>query len=1024
MKTPFGCLVLIAILLPAEKCVAAAAEIRPQWIWAKEDRHEEVAVCLQREFIAKVKIERAQLILFADFCQASVFINDQQVAVLPAYGNSIAIDVKDTITSDQNTLTINCHSVDGPSAVAALLELSYPGNERTFVGTDSKWQAVVLDSDSLSAPDSSSSEWRSTETFGPVIQRVGNATSQSIRIGILDDYTQWKQALNTDSATRPSTFQVPDGFEVRMIRSAAADEDSWVGLTYDERGRWIVAKEKKGLLRFTLNPETDRVMKTETINDTLAECRGLLVAHGSLYVMANNDKAFYRLRDTNGDDRFDETNRLTKFGGDVGHGRNQITLGPDGMIYAIFGDAVVELESAKNLVPKLVHPNHAEGTRSGFIARTDKEGRQWEIVTRGLRNPYGIDFNLDGEMFTYDADAEYDLGSSWYRPTRINHLMIGGDYGWRRVTRQWPPYFPDRPDMPRPTLDTGKGSPTAVSFGKGGKFPWPYREALFALDWAYGRILAIHLSPRGSSYAAQAETFLNGTPLNVTDVEFGPDGAMYFVTGGRGTQSALYRVSYAGPTSEQPKPTRQQLARHHHAEQSRQQRRRLESFFGTTQSSALEEAWPLLGSADPWIRGAARTVVEWQPVEQWRSRALSATNIDTALAGLLALVRVGELPDWAQVAARLNQFDLSKFVTQQRDEAIFLYEKCMEPGGILWAGLSDKIYKQLDSIYPSESFSVNRRLSVLLANISNSSKVPGQKPTPSPLPKGELAITDETRILQQSAKSPSFVERTIRLLQHAESSEERFHFLYVLRNTNAGWTPGFRETYFQYLKQTGEHIGGEGMPRFLRLIESESLATLAAKDRERYNQLLKTDVVELWKNEYGNQARQFVQQWTVNDFSDALNTLKPGRDIERGKRMFTVGSCIVCHRVGNRGGVTGPDLTSVSGRFAPRDLLTSIIEPSKVISEKYRNETLVLTNGQEFTGRIRNTDYRSDSVSVVSNSLASDNVTTVMKRDIESQWPSVVSPMPEGLLDTMSKEEVLDLLAWILAAGQPDASQQ
>ena len=188
--------------------------------------------------------------------------------------------------------------------------------------------------------------------------------------------------------------------------------------------------------------------------------------------------------------------------------------------------------------------------------------------------------------------------------------------------------------------------------------------------------------------------------------------------------------------------------------------------------------------------------------------------------------------------------------------------------------------------------------------------------------------------------------------------------------------------------------------------------------------ILKSDVADLWRNEFGNQARQFVRQWTVDDLSDALNALNHGRDIEQGKRMFTVGSCIVCHRVGNRGGVTGPDLTLVSRRFAPRDLLTSIIEPSKVISEKYRNMTLVLRDGQEFTGRIINTDYRSGSLSVVSDSLALDNVATVMKRDIESQWPSAVSPMPEGLLDSMTKEEALDLLAWILAAGQADAAHR
>src|SRR6185369_4194342 len=111
-------------------------------------------------------------------------------------------------------------------------------------------------------------------------------------------------------------------------------------------------------------------------------------------------------------------------------------------------------------------------------------------------------------------------------------------------------------------------SPTAVEFGTKSHFPPRYRSALFVLDWAYGRILAVHLTPRGASYQASAETFLRGQPLNVTDVEFGADGAMYFITGGRGTQSALYRVTYQGPLPESVPPSAQERATEADAQQA------------------------------------------------------------------------------------------------------------------------------------------------------------------------------------------------------------------------------------------------------------------------------------------------------------------------------------------------------------------------------------------------------------------------------------------------------------------------
>ena len=78
--------------------------------------------------------------------------------------------------------------------------------------------------------------------------------------------------------------------------------------------------------------------KIESINDTLLECRGLLYAHGSLYANANNSRGLYRLTDTNGDDQFDELKLLRETPGGVGHGRNNLTLGPDGKIYIIHGN--------------------------------------------------------------------------------------------------------------------------------------------------------------------------------------------------------------------------------------------------------------------------------------------------------------------------------------------------------------------------------------------------------------------------------------------------------------------------------------------------------------------------------------------------------------------------------------------------------------------------------------------------------------------------------------------------------------
>ena len=186
----------------------------------------------------------------------------------------------------------------------------------------------------------------------------------------------------------------------------------------------------------------------------------------------------------------------------------------------------------------------------------DGKGRvrlEYNIPARGLigfRNQFDLAFDQNGELHTYDSDMEWDQGTPWYVPTRINHVVSGGEYGWRNGAGKYPEFYPD--NLPA-TLNIGPGSPTGVAFGYGAKFPAKYQEALYILDWSWGKLYAVHLKPEGSSYTATREEFLSGAPLPLTDAVIHPqDGAMYFAIGGRKVQSGLYRVTYTGKESTAP----------------------------------------------------------------------------------------------------------------------------------------------------------------------------------------------------------------------------------------------------------------------------------------------------------------------------------------------------------------------------------------------------------------------------------------------------------------------------------------
>src|SRR5262249_2811139 len=116
----------------------------------------------------------------------------------------------------------------------------------------------------------------------------------------------------------------------------------------------------------------------------------------------------------------------------------------------------------------------------------------------------------------------------------------------------------------------------------------------------------------------------------------------------------------------------------------------------------------------------------------------------------------------------------------------------------------------------------------------------------------------------------------------------------------------------------------------------------------------------------------------------------------RGRLVFEKANCFKCHKYGKEGEGVGPDLTTLSKRFKRADTLDSLPYPSKVISDQYRSVTITTTKGQSITGLAA---VQGDTVTV----LLSDATKVTLKRDeIDSQVASLVSVMPERLLDPLT----------------------
>jgi len=133
----------------------------------------------------------------------------------------------------------------------------------------------------------------------------------------------------------------------------------------------------------------------------------------------------------------------------------------------------------------------------------------------------------------------------------------------------------------------------------------------------------------------------------------------------------------------------------------------------------------------------------------------------------------------------------------------------------------------------------------------------------------------------------------------------------------------------------------------------------------------------------------------------------PKADLARGRIVFEKAQCIRCHKFGKEGEGVGPDLTTLSKRFKRADILDSILFPSKVISDQYRSVTITTNKGQSITGLAAE---QGDTVTVL---LSDASKVTLKKSEIESQVASLISVMPERLLDPLSLQEIADLMAFM-----------
>lgn len=913
-------------------------------------------------------------------------------------------------------------------------------------------------------------------------------------------------------------FRVPEGFVVEQVASETLT-GSAIAFTFDHEGRPLIGVEGRGV-RTLVDKDNDGLYDDYVeLSDDLKNAQGLYEGEPGTYLIQAGGRdatGLFEVTDSNLDLKADEvTLRIQADGGMQEHGPHAIRLGPDGYLYVMYGnhvhpDVTIDEDSPSRgldedyLLPRYVDPRgHANSIRApgGAVERMDTSFNRVEQFAAGFRNSYDFDFDAWGEVFTFESDMEWDIGLPWFRPVRVVHVVPGGDYGWRTGSSKKPFYYIDT----LPGVDNiGRGSPVGVCFYEHNAFPDAYRGALFLGDWSRGRIRVIFPRRDGATYSGETQDFVVGEPLNVTDVDVGADGALYFTTGGRHTHGGLYRVRYTAarsvsPTAStidgalaQPMPrsawgnarlraTKESigeaawteglqnaardttrpaelrvralellqvlgpapsptllggLARDkspevrafaayllgtHPLDSSREPllnllldkdpmvlRRTCEAMVrvgyehGADPTVESRRLYALLDHPDRFVRYAARTALMRAPADEWAPMVLSddvRVRTRGALEGLTAFINSPGYPGHNQAVFdtldRYADADLSASSLLDLLRVTQLAIIRADDGDQARAALRSSVAQPLLQRFPNDDWRVNRELQVVLAGMHTEDAIP--------------ALLD--------------------YLETSEDPAEQIHTVYALRSIPSGWSTTDLHRLVAWF-DTGWTIGGgASMQGYIENLWDSTIELLpedeqkqAIAHRDEFMAARREEAMALMA-ELEGEAEGHESDLTQRNFEELAEYLEydpmayRDGDLDRGRKVFIRSRCANCHIFGTYGNGGGPDLSTVAGRFSRRDMLEAIMYPSKVISDQYTAVNVELKDGAFYTGMVVGENSRR--LTLIT---AEGERIDIRKRDIRDRFEANTSIMPEGLLETMTLQDLVDLIHF-LENGTADAAE-
>ncbi|MBL8820375.1 MAG: discoidin domain-containing protein [Planctomyces sp.] len=848
-------------------------------------------------------------------------------------------------------------------------------------------------------------------------------------------------------------IQAPDGFDTTVFAGPPAVNYP-VCITTSANGEVFVGIDEQGSLgkeagrgRVVRCRDTDGDGKADQINDfaKMDHPRGLIYDNGSLWVL--HPPFFSVFRDTNGDGVSDEskvliegisTDEVNQRGAD--HTTNGIRMGIDGWIYIAVGDF-----GFTNAIGK-------DGTRlsrrGGGVVRVRPNGHEMEIFSWGQRNI--VDIAIDPRMNIFTRDNTND-GGGW--DIRLSHVMQTANYGYPSL------YINFSDEIMPPLADYGGGSGCGALYLHDDRWPAPFNSTLLTCDWGRSEVYSHHMPENGPTFDAEQQTFLK-IP-RPTDADLDCSGRLFVTSWKNGNFSYdgpnIGFVGLITPRGYVPHPTpdlkklrKQQLltliTESSAATQLAAQRELLRRFESTpsedtlTADDAIRQLIQMASSPGTSLSGRTAAVYTIAQIDS--PTALSALETLAAAAAHSSEQDATTEAAVRCIADRRGRIQVS--VVNVILNALTHHSQRVQAAAIVAAGRCAEVLKE----YPEQ----RDQLAAALLKLSVFHRSKAQ-------PDGDRwRQADPDRVLSHLARKSladlAAVDICIKALSGPERdgalaalsqrhSPEVVNGLFQVLGTNrdaqlrnAVWT-----TLIRLYHQEADFVKGwwgtrpdTTGPYYDRAEWSETkrihealLTALGERDEtltQHITEQLKRHQISLSENDRPtNQMSAESEKPIVLVKADPLNPNQIGNlgldvlidrtvavpgDPEKGKILFQQQSCIQCHTYANGMLPKGPHLVDIGKRYKRRELIESIVKPSAKIAQGFDTWTFALTSGQVHSGFV--VLESAETILIRENTGVSREL---MQDEIEERVRQEVSMMPNGIVDSLTPEQLADLLAWL-----------